>query len=109
MAYRSVSNFRETATAKPTEAGETVRRTYLWEYNEKGEKVLVLDHRERSCHLFGGQVRVILIRRMYRNVSVTYELGLTPKLSNGVVVDDNLFTRTDIELPKDFPGYALRL
>lgn len=43
MAYRSVSNFRETATAKPTEAGETVRRTYLWEYNEKGEKNLTLD------------------------------------------------------------------
>lgn len=43
MAYRSVSNFRETATAKATEAGETVRRTYLWERNEKGEKVLTLD------------------------------------------------------------------
>lgn len=43
MAYRSVSNFRETATAKPTEAGETVRRTYLWELNKKGEKVLKLD------------------------------------------------------------------
>lgn len=43
MAYRSVSNFRETATAKPTEAGETIRRTYLWQINEKGEKVLMLD------------------------------------------------------------------
>nr|DAN02917.1 MAG TPA: Scaffold protein [Microviridae sp.] len=43
MAYRSVSNFRETTIAKPTEAGETVRRTYLWELNEKGEKVLTLD------------------------------------------------------------------
>lgn len=43
MAYRSVSNFRETAIAKPTEAGETIRRTYLWELNEKGEKVLTLD------------------------------------------------------------------
>ena len=43
MAYRSVSNWRETATAKTTEAGETVRRTYLWERNEKGEKVLKLD------------------------------------------------------------------
>ena len=35
MAYRSVSNWRETATAKTTEAGEAVRRTYLWERNEK--------------------------------------------------------------------------
>lgn len=43
MAYRCVSNWRETANAKPTEAGETVRRTYLWERNEKGEKVLRLD------------------------------------------------------------------
>ena len=43
MAYRSVSNWRETATAKPTEPGESVRRTYLWERNEKGEKVLRLD------------------------------------------------------------------
>ena len=43
MAFRSVNNFRETATAKPTEAGESVRRTYLWEHNEKGERVLRLD------------------------------------------------------------------
>lgn len=43
MAYRSVSNFRETAAAWPTEAGESTRRTYLWERNEKGEKVLKLD------------------------------------------------------------------
>ena len=43
MAFRSVSNFRENVTAKPTEAGEKVRRTYLWERNEKGEKVLKLD------------------------------------------------------------------
>lgn len=43
MAYRCVSNWRETATAKPTEPGESVRRTYLWERNEKGEKVLRLD------------------------------------------------------------------
>lgn len=43
MAFRSISNWRQTATAKPTEAGETVRRTYLWERNEKGEKVLSLD------------------------------------------------------------------
>lgn len=43
MAYRCVSNWRETAKAKPTEAGEAVRRTYLWERNEKGEKVLRLD------------------------------------------------------------------
>lgn len=43
MVYRCVSNWRETATAKPTEPGESVRRTYLWERNEKGEKVLRLD------------------------------------------------------------------
>lgn len=43
MAYRSVSNWRQTAKTKPTEAGEGVRRTYLWERNEKGEKVLRLD------------------------------------------------------------------
>lgn len=43
MAYRSASNFRETAEAWPTEAGESVRRTYLWERNEKGEKTLKLD------------------------------------------------------------------
>lgn len=43
MAFRSVSNFRDTAAAWPTEAGESARRTYLWERNEKGEKVLKLD------------------------------------------------------------------
>ncbi len=43
MGYRSVSNFRETAETWPTEAGEKVRRTYLWERNEKGEKVLRID------------------------------------------------------------------
>ncbi|WAX10260.1 hypothetical protein BU730P1_00050 [Bacteroides phage BU730P1] len=62
-----------------------------------------------GCHLFGGQVRVILVRRMYRNVSVTYELRFAPELTYGVVVDDNLFTGTDIKLPKDFTRYALRL
>lgn len=43
MAYRSVSNFRKTAKNWETEAGETERKTYLWERNEKGEKVLKLD------------------------------------------------------------------
>ena len=43
MAFRSVSNFREKTETWPTEAGESVRRTYLWERNEKGEKVLKLD------------------------------------------------------------------
>jgi len=46
---------------------------------------------------------------MYGNVSVTYELGFAPKLPYRVVVDDNLFTGTDIKLSKDFPGYVLRL
>ena len=40
---------------------------------------------------------------MYRNVSATYELGFAPELPNGVVVNDNLFTGTDIKLPKDNP------
>lgn len=43
MAYRSISNFRKTANAKPTEAGESTRNTYLWARNEKGEKELKLD------------------------------------------------------------------
>lgn len=43
MEFRSISNFRETAETWPTEAGESVRRTYLWERDEKGEKVLKLD------------------------------------------------------------------
>ena len=42
MAYRSVSNFRE-KESRPTTPGEKIRRTYLWQINAKGEKVLVID------------------------------------------------------------------
>lgn len=42
MAYHSVSNFREKEN-RPTAPGEKIRRTYLWQMNAKGEKVLVID------------------------------------------------------------------
>ena len=69
MAYRSVSNFRETATAKPTEAGETVRRTYLWEYNKKGEKVLTLDQ------VIDQQAEIDSYLLEYRDWETSSEIG----------------------------------
>lgn len=86
MAYRSVSNFRETATAKPTEAGETIRRTYLWEYNEKGEKVLTLDQIIDQQAEIDSYLEETKIENIIRRASIDPDLAarLMPDMGGGI-------------------------
>ena len=86
MAYRSVSNWRETATAKPTEAGETVRRTYLWERNEKGEKVLKLDQTIDQQAEIDSYLEETKLENIIRRASIDPDLAarLVPDIGNGI-------------------------
>ena len=86
MAYRSVSNFRETATAKATEAGETVRRTYLWERNEKGEKVLKLDQTIDQQAEIDSYLEETKLENIIRRASIDPDLAerLIPDIGGGL-------------------------
>ena len=86
MAYRSVSNFRETATAKATEAGETVRRTYLWERNEKGEKVLKLDQTIDQQAEIDSYLEETKLENIIRRASIDPDLAarLVPDIGGGL-------------------------
>lgn len=86
MAYRSVSNWRQTATAKPTEAGETVRRTYLWERNEKGEKVLALDQVIDQQAEIDSYLEETKLENIIRRASIDPDLAarLVPDMGGGV-------------------------
>lgn len=86
MAYRSVSNWRETATAKPTEAGESVRRTYLWEYNEKGEKVLRLDQTIDQQAEIDSYLEETKLENIIRRASIDPDIAarLVPNVGNGI-------------------------
>lgn len=86
MAYRSVSNFRETAIAKPTEAGETVRRTYLWELNEKGEKVLTLDQVIDQQAEIDSYLEETKLENIIRRASIDPDLAarLIPDMGGGL-------------------------
>lgn len=86
MAFRSVSNFRETATAKPTEAGESVRRTYLWERNEKGEKVLKLDQTIDQQAEIDSYLEETKIENIVRRASIDPNIAerIAPDLGGGI-------------------------
>lgn len=86
MAYRSVSNFRETATAKPTEAGESIRRTYLWEFNEKGEKVLTLDQVIDQQAEIDSYLEETKLENIIRRASIDPDLAarLMPDVGGGL-------------------------
>lgn len=86
MAYRSVSNFRETATAKPTEAGETIRRTYLWQLNEKGEKVLTLDQIIDQQAEIDSYLEETKLENIIRRASIDPDLAarLVPDMGGGL-------------------------
>ena len=86
MAYRSVSNFRETATAKPTEAGESVRRTYLWDHNEKGEKVLRLDQIIDQQAEIDSYLEETKIENIVRRASIDPDIAarIAPDLGGGI-------------------------
>lgn len=86
MAFRSISNFRETATAKPTEAGESVRRTYLWERNEKGEKVLRLDQTIDQQAEIDSYLEETKIENIIRRASIDPNIAarIAPDLGGGI-------------------------
>ena len=86
MAYRSVSNFREAETAKVTEAGETVRRTYLWEINEKGEKVLTLDQIIDQQAEIDSYLEETKLENIIRRVSIDPDIAarLVPDMGGGI-------------------------
>lgn len=86
MAYRSVSNFRETATAQPTAAGETVRRTYLWERNEKGERVLKLDQIIDQQAEIDSYLEETKVENILRRASIDPKIAerIAPDLGGGI-------------------------
>ena len=86
MAFRSVSNFRETATAKPTEAGENVRRTYLWERNEKGEKVLKLDQTIDQQAEIDSYLEETKLENIIRRASIDPDIAarIKPDIGGGI-------------------------
>lgn len=86
MAYRCVSNWRQTATAKPTEAGETVRRTYLWERNEKGEKVLRLDQTIDQQAEIDSYLEETKLENIIRRASIDPDIAarIKPDIGGGI-------------------------
>lgn len=86
MGYRCVSNWRETATAKPTEAGESVRRTYLWERNEKGEKVLSLDQTIDQQAEIDSYLEETKLENIIRRASIDPDIAarIKPDIGGGI-------------------------
>lgn len=86
MAYRSVSNWRETAKTKPTEAGESVRRTYLWERNEKGEKVLRLDQTIDQQAEIDSYLEETKLENIIRRASIDPDIAarIKPDIGGGI-------------------------
>lgn len=86
MAYRCVSNWRETATTKPTEAGESVRRTYLWERNEKGEKVLTLDQTIDQQAEIDSYLEETKLENIIRRASIDPDIAarIMPDVGGGI-------------------------
>ena len=86
MAFRSVSNLHETAEAWPTEAGESVRRTYLWERNEEGEKVLKLDQIIDQQAEIDSYLEETKIENIVRRASIDPNIAerIAPNLGGGI-------------------------
>ena len=86
MAFRSVSNFRETAEEWQTEAGETVRRTYLWERNEKGEKELKLDQVIDQQAEIDSYLEETKIENIIRRASIDPNIAarIAPDIGGGI-------------------------
>lgn len=86
MAFRSISNFRETAKKWPTEPGESVRRTYIWERNEKGEKVLSLDQVIDQQAEIDSYLEETKIENIIRRASIDPNIAarITPDLGGGI-------------------------
>ena len=86
MEFRSASNFRETSKAKPTEAGESVRRTYLWKINERGEKVLELDQVIDQQAEIDSYLEETKLENIIRRASIDPNIAarIAPDLGGGI-------------------------
>ena len=86
MAFRSVSNVHETAEAWPTEAGENMRRTYLWERNKEGEKVLRLDQTIDQQAEIDSYLEETKIENIIRRASIDPAIAerIAPDLGGGI-------------------------
>lgn len=86
MAFRSVSNFRESAEEWITNAGESVRRTYLWERNEKGEKVLKLDQIIDQQAEIDSYLEETKLENIIRRASIDPNIAarIAPDLGGGI-------------------------
>lgn len=86
MEYRCVSNWRKTAKAKPTEAGESVRRTYLWERNKKGEKVLRLDQTIDQQAEIDSYLEETKLENIIRRASIDPDIAarIRPDIGGGI-------------------------
>lgn len=86
MAYRSVSNWRKNATAKPTEAGEPTRKTYIWERNKEGEKVLKVDQIIDQQAEIDSYLEETKIENIIRRASIDPNIAerIAPELGGGI-------------------------
>lgn len=87
MAYRSVSNFRE-KESRPTTPGEKIRRTYLWQMNAKGEKVLVIDQEIDQQAEIDSYLEETKIENILRRASIDPALAERLKPETGGDIQD---------------------
>lgn len=87
MAYRSVSNFRE-KESKPTAPGEKIRRTYLWQMNAKGEKVLVIDQEIDQQAEIDSYLEETKIENILRRASIDPAIAERLKPETGGDIQD---------------------
>ena len=85
MAYRSVSNFRE-KESRPTAPGEKIRRTYLWQMNAKGKKVLIIDQEIDQQAEIDSFLEETKIENIVRRASIDPDLAerLKPETGGGI-------------------------
>lgn len=86
MAFHSVSNWRKTVKPKPTEAGETIRRTYLWERDEKGKKVLRLDQIIDQQAEIDSYLEETKLENIIRRASIDPDIAarIAPDIGGGI-------------------------
>nr|CAI9749990.1 virion structural protein [Microvirus sp.] len=86
MAYRSISNFRE-KKSRPTMPGEKIRRTYLWQMNAKGEKMLVIDQEIDQQAEIDSFLEETKIENILRRASIDPEIAerLKPETGGGIM------------------------
>lgn len=87
MAYHSISNFREKEN-RPTTPGEKIRRTYLWQMNAKGEKVLVIDQEIDQQAEIDSFLEETKIENIVRRASIDPAIAERLKLETGGGIQD---------------------